>query len=121
MPQSAGPVGWDGRVPPPDAAGRSSVVVKLGTLEDPATDDGHWLEYEIGKDRPGGRPLHADVSLVQGYRDESEPGREIARFIHRDLPAGPERVRQELLPPQAAAIDDYTDLWLRADFTRGDA
>ncbi len=120
MPQTAGPVGWDGRLPPM-TADRQTFAIKLGALEDPATDEGHFIEYGIGKDRAGGRPLNADVSLVQGYRDASEPGREVARFIHRDLQAGPETVKQALTPEQASTIDDYSDLWLRVDFTRGEA
>jgi len=91
-----------------------SVEVGMSPAEDPATDEGHVLEYWIGKDREGGAAVNARVALMCGET-------EVAAWDHPDVRAGEIPVRQTLAPEQAAAIEDYGDLRVKVDYSRGTA
>lgn len=112
MPQTAGPARTL-------LSTDSTVVIQLEALEDPATDEGHSISYAVGKDRAGGRPMHADVSLLHGFRSLDDPGEELVRWRHEDLQPGLGSVTQAVPPGAAAKIVDYSDLQIRVDFTRG--
>jgi hypothetical protein len=88
-------------------------VTKLSTLEDPLSSTGHVVRYRYGKDAAGGDQIDITVELRQGYVNEGTPGTLIASATHTNVSSGWTAGTITLSGPEADAITDYTDLYLR--------
>ena len=83
--------------------------VGLSSLNDPATSDGHYVRYRLGRSRID-RALTIVVRLYQGST-------EIALWTHTDPALSFVGFEEALTANQANAITDYSNLRLRFDIT----
>ena len=88
-------------------------VTKLTTVEDPVSSTGHVVRYRYGKDTAGGDQIDLTVELRQGYVNEGSPGVLIATATHSNAGAFPQAGSITLSGPEADAITNYADLYLR--------
>jgi hypothetical protein len=84
--------------------------VQLSAVVDPATATGHILRWRAGKDpTSGGEQIDLTVGLYQG----NAPGTLIVEKVVTDLAGSLTDDSITLSGPEANAISDYADLWLR--------
>lgn len=88
-------------------------VTKLTTLTDPLQSTGHIVRYRYGKDTAAGAQIDIVVQLRQGYVSEASQGTLIASATHTNVGLFPIAGTFTLTGPEADAITNYDDLFLR--------
>lgn len=102
----------------PLAPASAVYVTKLSTLEDPVSSTGHTVHYRYQKDAAAGAQIDLVVELRQDYVSEVSQGTLIASWTHNNIANGFVQANQALTGPQADAITDYGNLYLRKVFTQ---
>ena len=88
-------------------------VTKLTAVEDPQSSTDHHVRYRYAKDAAGGAQIDLTVQLRQGYVNEGSPGTLIKEWVHANIPETFTAQDQTLSGPEADAITDYANLYLR--------
>lgn len=89
----------------------------LSNVTDPLSSSGHILRWRRGKSAAGGAQIDLIVDLRQGYVDEGTPGSKLnnaaGTWQDDNIPDAFTTQTYTLLPAEADAITDYTDLQVR--------
>ena len=93
-------------------------VTKYTTLEDPQSSSGHILRNRYAKDASGGAQINALFELRQGYVSEGTQGTLIVSRAFTNISDVFAQDDYTLAGAEADAITDYTDLFLRVQFTQ---
>jgi len=88
-------------------------VTKLTAVIDPGVSTGHVLHVAHAKDSAAGDAISLVVELRQGYVNEGTPGTLIATWTYNNISEVFTQKDEALTGPQADAITDYSNLYLR--------
>jgi len=90
----------------------------LSSAEDPLSGSSHVIKYRYSKDVAAGDQIDLTVELREGYTNEGSKGTLIKQWTHTDISDTPATAQQTLSSGEAGSIADYTDLFLRFQYTK---